>query len=142
MNVETLERLETASKEVEAAVNRYLDELYETIAHEEDDEFREHQEADAKHALDSIVALRVAVKELGADPSGIYARVRIPELQRCFAHYAKLRSTVKELIPVEHQIEAEIALSECYDGVAEILLPKLGRYGTGENPTATGEKQG
>lgn len=141
MNVETLERLETVSKEVEAAVDRYLNELNDTIAHEEDDEFREQQEADAKHALDSIVALRKAVEEISADPTGIYARVTIPELQRCFTHYAKLRSTVKELIPVEHQIEAEIALSECYDGVAEILLPKLGRYGTVEKETAAGEKQ-
>lgn len=132
MNVETLERLETASNEVEKAINRYLDDLYDTIHDEEDDEFRAQQTADAKHASKSIVALLKAVKEIGTDPTGIYARVTIPELQKCFAHYAKLRSTIKTLIPEEHQAEAESALSECYDGVAKILLPKLGRYGTGE----------
>lgn len=132
MNIETLKRLETASKEVEKAIDRYLDDLYDTIDHEEDDEFRAQQTADAKHASESIVALRKAVKEIGTDPTGIYARVTIPELQKCFAHYAKLQSTIKSLIPEEHKVEAESALSECYERVAEVLLPKLGRYGTGE----------
>ena len=47
MNAETVTKLDGIVKDVERAMDAYLDELYETIDHEYEDEFRENMEAEA-----------------------------------------------------------------------------------------------
>lgn len=109
----------------------YLDELYETIDHEYEDEFRENMEAEADRATKAMKGLRETVKELERDPSGIYCKVPVPDLQQCFFVYQATKAKVLSLVPDEHHKEAVEALTTCYNEVAKRLLPRLGKYGEG-----------
>lgn len=131
MNAETVTKLDGIVKDVERAMDAYLDELYKTIDHEYEDEFRENMETEADRATKAMKELRETVKELESDPSGIYCKVPVPDLQQCFFVYKATKAKVLSLVPEEHYKEAVEALTTCYDEVAKRLLPRLGKYGEG-----------